>query len=63
MSKNKIFAQKLIKLWACQACQNKKKHPVDEFECKWKAAFKENFIMPVRHYYLIIGDNFNNYSF
>jgi hypothetical protein len=24
MSKNMIFAQKLIKLWACQTCQNKK---------------------------------------
>ncbi len=28
MSKNIIFAQKLIKLLACQTCQNKKKHPV-----------------------------------
>ncbi len=27
MSKNMIFAQKLIKLLACQTCQNKK-HPV-----------------------------------
>jgi hypothetical protein len=28
MSKNMNFGQKLIKIWACQTCQNKKKHPV-----------------------------------
>jgi hypothetical protein len=29
-----IFAQKLIKLLACQTCQNKKKHPVHvSFAC------------------------------
>ncbi len=28
MSKNMIFGQKLIKIWLCQTCQIKKKHPV-----------------------------------
>ncbi len=33
---------------------------LDEFYCKCKAAFKDNFIMPVRPYHLNIGDIINN---